>query len=180
MGGWIQYSFGPTVGAWLAQHFYLHWRYSRDRAFLEERAYPWVRDVAVHLDELSVREASGGRRKLPASSSPEIFDNSARAWFAETTNFDLALIRWTFQTAAELAAELGLADEAKKWRSVLAEWPEFRHGPRSRVDVRPRRSLSRIHRHFSHLMAFHPLGLIDVSNGAARQGDHQEHFGHSR
>ena len=23
MGGWIQYSFGPTVGCWLSQHFYL-------------------------------------------------------------------------------------------------------------------------------------------------------------
>ncbi len=97
MGGWIQYSFGPTVGAWLAQHFDLHWRYSRDRAFLEERAYPWVRDVAVHLDA-----ALGARRARPAassplSSSPEIFDNSAKAWFARTTNFDLALISWTFQ-----------------------------------------------------------------------------------
>ena len=65
MGGWIQYSFGPTVSAWLAQHFDLHWRYSRDRAFLEERAYPWVRDVAVHLEQTAavsslVKLAVGG------------------------------------------------------------------------------------------------------------------------
>ena len=29
MGGWVQYSMSPTVGAWLGQHFYLHWKYSR-------------------------------------------------------------------------------------------------------------------------------------------------------
>ena len=62
--------------------FRLHWRFSRDRRFLKERAYPWVRDVAVFLDELSTRDADG-RRKLPLSSSPEIFDNRREAWFAE-------------------------------------------------------------------------------------------------
>jgi len=165
MGGWIQYSFGPTVGAWLAQHFDLHWRYSRDRAFLEERAYPWVRDVAVHLDELSVRDARG-RRCLPLSSSPEIFDNSAKAWFAETTNFDLALIRWTFKTAADMAAELGRTEEAKKWKAVLGEWPEFAVDPASGLMFAPGVPYAESHRHFSHLMAFHPLGLIDVSNGS--------------
>lgn len=40
MGGWIQYSLSPTVSSWLAQHYYLQWRYSMDRAFLNDRAYP--------------------------------------------------------------------------------------------------------------------------------------------
>jgi alpha-L-fucosidase 2 len=165
MGGWIQYSFGPTVGAWLAQHFDLHWRYSRDRAFLEERAYPWVRDVAVHLDELSVRDARG-RRRLPLSSSPEIFDNSAKAWFTETTNYDLALIKWTFKTAADMAAELERAADAKKWRAILAEWPDFAVEAATGFMFAPGVPYVESHRHFSHLMAFHPLGLIDFANGA--------------
>lgn len=164
MGGWIQYSFGPTVGAWLAQHFDLHWRYSRDRKFLEERAYPWVRDVAVHLEQISARDDQG-RRKLPASSSPEIFDNSARAWFAQTTNFDLALIRWTFNRAAEMAAELGRAEEAKRWRTILSEWPEYAVDPVTGLLFAPGVPYRESHRHFSHLMAFHPLGLIDMASG---------------
>ena len=164
MGGWIQYSFGPTVGAWLAQHFDLHWKYSRDRKFLEERAYPWVKDVALHLEQISIRDGRG-RRKLPASSSPEIFDNSARAWFAETTNFDLALIRWTFKTAADMATELGRSDEAKRWRVLLDDWPDFATDKESGLIFAPGVPYRESHRHFSHLMAFHPLGLIDMSNG---------------
>ncbi|MCX6559233.1 MAG: hypothetical protein NTZ26_01840 [Candidatus Aminicenantes bacterium] len=166
MGGWIQYSFSPTVSAWLAQHFYLHWRFSRDRVFLSERAYPWIRDVAVHLEQLS---ASGedGRRRLPASSSPEIFDNSAKAWFAETTNYDLALIRWAFGAAAELAAELGLEDEAARWTAIAAEWPDFAIDTESGLMFAPGLPYAESHRHFSHLMAFHPLGLIDVAHGEA-------------
>jgi len=115
MGGWIQYSFGPTVSAWLAHHFYLHWRYTMDRDFLEKEAYPWIRDVAHFLDELSVKEEDG-KRKLPLSSSPEIFNNSKQAWFDQTTNFDLGLIRWTLDKASELASELGKTDEARKWK----------------------------------------------------------------
>ncbi len=52
MGGWIQYSFGPTVSAWLGHHFYLHWRYSMDREFLENEAYPWIKDVAEYLEHI--------------------------------------------------------------------------------------------------------------------------------
>ena len=165
MGGWIQYSFSPTIAAWLAQHFDLHWRFSRDRRFLEERAYPWVREVAVFLDELSLRDLKGTRR-LPLSSSPEIFDNRREAWFEKTTNYDLALIRWTFRTAAEQAEELGKKDDAKKWRRVLAEWPDFAVDPAGGLMFAPGLPYAESHRHFSHLMAFHPLGLIDASNGA--------------
>jgi len=105
MGGWIQYSMGQSVAAWLGHHFYLHWRYSMDREFLEHKAYPWIKDVAVFLDEVAVKTKEG-KRQLLMSSSPEIYNNSREAWFAETTNFDLALIRWNYQKAAELATEL--------------------------------------------------------------------------
>ena len=38
-------------GAWLAQHFYLHWKYSADKEFLKERAYPFLKDVAVYMEQ---------------------------------------------------------------------------------------------------------------------------------
>ncbi|WP_181938082.1 glycosyl hydrolase family 95 catalytic domain-containing protein [Arenibacter sp. P308M17] len=163
MGGWIQYSFGPTVGAWLGQHFYLHWRYSMDRDFLKEEAYPWIREVAVHIDELSVM-GKDGKRKLPLSSSPEIHNNSREAWFDEITNFDLALIKWTYSHAAELAMELGLKEEADKWNSNLNEWPDYAVNEQGLM-FSPGLPYNESHRHFSHLMAIHPLGLIDPSHG---------------
>ena len=123
MGGWIQYSLGPTVSAWLAHHFWLHWRYSGDRAFLEERAYPYLKGVAVFLDNIAERSADG-KRKLPLSSSPEINDNRIDAWFRETTNYDLALVRWLYGAASAMADELGLAEEGERWRTILGEWPD--------------------------------------------------------
>jgi alpha-L-fucosidase 2 len=168
MGGWIQYSFGPTVSAWLGHHFYLHWRYTMDRDFLEKEAYPWIREVASFLDKLSVKDKNG-LRKFPLSSSPEIFDNSRQAWFPEMTNFDLGLVRWTFEKAAELASELGKTDEAKKWNSILSQWPQYDIDPLTGFTYAKGFPYDKSHRHFSHLIAFHPLGLVDWSKGEKDQ-----------
>ena len=165
MGGWIQYSLSPTVSAWLSHHFYLHWRYSLDRAFLRDRAYPWIRAVAVHLNELSLRDENG-RRKLPLSASPEINDNRVEAWFRETTNYDLALVRWLFGAASELATELGKNEEAARWKVIQSEWPGLATAPgEGKLLVAPGIELKESHRHFSHLMAIHPLGLLDWDRG---------------
>jgi len=167
MGGWIQYSLGPTVSAWLAQHFYLHWQFSRDRDFLENRAYPWLKEVAVFLDAIAVRRADG-RRQLPLSSSPEINDNRIDAWFTETTNFDLALVRWLYAAAAELAGELGQRKDQARWLRILAEWPDLAlAADDGRLLVAPSYPLKESHRHFSHLMAIHPLGIVDWARGEA-------------
>jgi alpha-L-fucosidase 2 len=164
MGGWIQYSFGPTVSAWLGQHFYLHWKYSQDKSFLRERAYPWIKEVAIFLDQIAIQDQKG-MRKLPLSSSPEIFDNSREAWFEETTNYDLSLIRFTYSAASELALELGLEEEARKWTGILSQWPEEAVDPESGLMFAPGFPYHESHRHFSHLMGFHPLGMIDISQG---------------
>lgn len=168
MGGWIQYSFGPTVSAWLAQHFYLHWKYSMDETFLRERAYPWLKDVAIFLDQIALKNEEG-KRKLPLSSSPEIYNNSRDAWFGETTNYDLALIRFAYTKAAELADELGISEEADRWRSILSEWPELTVDPETGLMFARDFPYDESHRHFSHLMGFHPLGLVDWANGEKDQ-----------
>jgi alpha-L-fucosidase 2 len=134
-----------------------------DRDFLKNDAYPWISEAAGFLKALSVLDKDG-KRKLPLSSSPEIHDNSAKAWFDQMTNYDLALVRWTFTAAAELAMELGYTDEAQKWNSQLAEWPYFAIDETGLM-VAPGEQLEESHRHFSQVMAIHPLGLIDPANG---------------
>ncbi len=164
MGGWCQYSMSPTVSAWLSQHFYLHWKYSADADFLRERAYPYVKDVAVFLDRLAVTD-SAGMRRLPLSASPEIHDNSLRAWFRTNTNYDLALIRFVYTAAAEMAGELGLSEEERLWEVILQQWPALDVDEQGALTFAKGEPYAQSHRHFSHMMAFHPLGLVDWSNG---------------
>jgi hypothetical protein len=164
MAGWVQYAMSPTVSAWLSQHFYLHWQYSQDREFLKDRAYPYLREVAVFLDSISVRDADG-RRKLPICASPEIYDNSLKAWFLTMTNYDLALIRFVYTAAEDCARELGLNGEADRWRTILSEWPSFDLDDDRALTFAKGFPYNESHRHFSNQMAIHPLGLIDRSKG---------------
>jgi len=169
IGGWHQYTHSATTAAWLAHHFYLHWRYSMDRNFLRQRAYPFLQETAIFLEAITEKDKDG-KRTLPLSASPEINDNRLEAWFPSITNYDLALIRWLFATAAELADELDESEDAKRWRKALGEMPDFV------LDTKDRRllvakdyPLKESHRHLSHLMAIHPLGLIRWENGAEDQ-----------
>ena len=161
LGGWIQYACSPTTSAWLAQHFYLQWRYSQDKTFLKKHAWPFLRDVAIHLESL-LFFGKNGVRVLPLSSSPEINDNHVTAWFPKSwTNYDLALARFVFEKTAELADELGKEKEAEKWRTMLSELPDFYKEQDGELKIAPTLAHHDSHRHFSHLMAIHPLGLLD-------------------
>ncbi len=165
IGGWHQYTHSATTAAWLAHHFYLHWRYSMDRLFLKDRAYPWLKETAIFLEAVT-EMGPDGKRTLPLSSSPEINDNRLDAWFPTITNYDIALIRWAFETTAELADELDKTKDAEHWRKVLGEMPDLVIDPKSKkMLVAKDYPLKASHRHFSHLMAIHPLGMIRWENG---------------
>lgn len=164
IGGWSPYSHQPTTSGWLAQHFYLQWKYTADPVFLKGRAYPWIKEVARYFENISVTDKNG-LRKLPLSTSPEINDNKLEAWFQQTTNYDLAAIRFTYTAAAEMATSLGLDAEATHWQQQLQEWPDFATDSTG-LTIAPDYPLEESHRHFSHMLAFHPLGLLDISQGS--------------
>ena len=167
LGGWAQYSLSPTNGAWLAQSFYLHWKYTNDPAFLKQRAYPWCAEIGRALQALLKPDASG-RLKLPLSSSPEIFDYSPRAWLAPNSNYDLALMRFLFSANAEMADALGETGAARVWRDTLAQLdPLLTDAATAALMVAAGVPFDQSHRHFSHAMAIYPLGTLNVDGTEA-------------
>src|SRR5262249_7835020 len=101
MGGWGQYSLSPTHSAWVCHQFYEHWKYTGDSTFLRSEAFPFSEAVGNALLGL-VREDESHHYKLPLSSSPEIFDNSYKAWLPPNSNYDLALMKWLWTALAEM------------------------------------------------------------------------------
>ena len=78
---------------------------------------------------------------------------------------DLALIRFTYKAAEEMALALDLKAEAEQWNSILSQWPDMAVDPETGLMFAPGFPYDESHRHFSHLMAFHPLGMLDISQG---------------
>ncbi len=159
MGGWIQYSLSPTIAAWLSQHFYWQWKYSMDKNFLETRAYPYLHEVAVFLGNISYLE--NGKRKLPLSSSPEYNDNRISAWFTNNTNYDLSLMKYAFNAAAEVAEAMNKKEEALHWQKMNAELPALDVNETG-LTVAPGFTREESHRHHSNLMSIYPLGLLNA------------------
>lgn len=161
LGGWGQYSLSPTMGAWVAHAFYLHWKYTGDHTFLMERAYPFLSEIGEATLAL-LEPDSAGILKLPLSTSPEINDNSPAAWLPPNSNFDLALLRWLFGALAETAEAAGDPDDARRWDAVLQRLDPLDRDPATGALTFARGlPYAESHRHFSHAMAFHPLALLD-------------------
>lgn len=161
LGGWAMYAFSPTNQIWLCQFFERHYRYTGDRKFLRERAYPYMKKTADCI--LGLLEERDGRYYLPISSSPEIHDDTLRAFLTPNSNYDLALLRYLFTQLADLAEVLDM-EEADRWRSVMEKLPDLAMNEQGVMLLAPDEELKESHRHFSHLMGIHPLRLIDYNS----------------
>lgn len=161
LGGWAAYSFPPTASAWLLHHFDLHWQYFGDAKFVEERAYPYAKGVTQLLKGLLKPKAGRDGLFLPATISPEINDNRLNSWFDDWTNFDLALVRYAFTCAGRMARAIGKAAEAEQHQAMLAQLPAFALDEDGGFAIAPGTPVAASHRHFSHLIAFYPLRLLD-------------------
>jgi len=166
MGGWIQYSLSPSTASWLAQHFYWHWKYSMDEIFLQQRAYPYLHEVATFIENITYMQ--NGKRKIALSSSPEYHDNDIKAWFTNFTNYDLSLYKFALSAAAEVAAAMHKNEEAKHWKNILQQFPNFDVNETG-LTIAPNQNLDESHRHHAQLMAIYPIAQLDVNNASEKK-----------
>ena len=168
LGGWGQYSLSPTMTSWSAHLFYLHWRYTADDEFLRTRAYPWCKEAGQCLRGL-LKPNANGILKLPRSSSPEIFDNSSRAWLIPNSNYDLMCLKMQFLALAEMADALGKPEESKTWSDTAKQLGDFHVDARGALLVDEKTPLPYSHRHLSNLMGLYPFNLITSEGGKEDQ-----------
>jgi alpha-L-fucosidase 2 len=156
MSGWVQYSLSPTNGAWVAWMFYRHWCYTHDPEDLR-RAYAFCEAIGTCLEHLLQEE--NGTLKLPLSSSPEIHNNSLRAWLKPNSNYDRDCMRALFLGLRDMASALHLPT-SRAWArladSLGAVWVDPETGVRMFAEGEP---FNASHRHHSHIMGLHPFGL---------------------
>jgi alpha-L-fucosidase 2 len=164
LGGWGHYSLSPTMGAWNAHLFYLHWRTAGDERFLKERAYPWCREIGECLRFL-LKPDEKGILRLPLSTSPEIFDNSARAWLTPNTNYDLACLKMLFLSLAEMAGASGEDAAAEGWAATARALGAFHVRDDGTLKLCAKTDLPGSHRHLSNLIGMHPFNLITTEGG---------------
>lgn len=158
LGGWPMYSLSPVNQVWLSQSFSEYYRYTGDEKFLAERAYPYMEETGTFICDL-LEEQEDGTLLLPVSSSPEIHDDTEKAWLSPMSNYDLALLLNLFKTLEEYALHLG-DPMADKWKWVKERLPKLAVNEKKVLMLSKDESLEESHRHFSNAMAISPLEMI--------------------
>ena len=164
LGGWEQYSLSPTMSAWSAHLFYLHWMYTGDDKFLKEKAYPWSAGVGECMLGLLKADKSG-ILKLPISSSPEIFDNSPKAWLKPNSNYDLMSLKMLFLALAEMATANNKPADVKKWSEAASALGDYFAKADGTLLLDAVTELPRSHRHLSNIIGLYPFNLITMDGG---------------
>ena len=149
----------PEASAWLAQHFYEHYLFSRDAEFLKQRAWPVMKGAAEFwLDALVDRSARRQARR-----QPELL---ARARAVHRGRGDVAADRrrpvHQHRRGRATGRRQGLRERASttRWRSSIpglriGKWGQLQEWKADLDDPKDD------HRHVSHLFALHPGRAID-------------------
>jgi len=114
----------------------------------------------------------GGRLKitLPESLQSESFHldfekATAKVTFSDGThpNFDQALLLWSAAALEEMATAQGKTEDAEKWAALKAKLAPLKFDEKTgALLVGEGVPFSHSHRHFSHTLAIHPLGILNV------------------
>ncbi len=163
LGGWAMYSISPANQLWLCRALEKHFDYTGDKCYLDRQAYPYIKAGGEFILSL-LRENENGKLVLPLSSSPEIHDNTLQAWLTPNTNYDLALMRALFKSLVRLSGILELPDDTSKWQKALDKLEDLHIDCDNVLLLSRDERLKESHRHIAHMMAIHPLRLIEYDS----------------
>ena len=160
------------AGAWIASFHWDYWLWTGDRAFLRDRAWPFLREVALFYEDFLAPGPDGLLHAAPAI-SPEnkpTVDGRAENGVSADPTMEIALVRELLTNALAAAAELGVDDaQTAHWREMLGRLPSYRTRPDGALCewIDPRFGDNDRHRHLSHLYPLFPGREIAPHRDAA-------------
>ena len=146
---------------WLCHNLWLQYRYSMDETILRNTIFPTLkRAINFYIPFLEKDEQ--GILHLKETYSPEYGS-------AKDCNYDIALLRWGCQTLLKASQILSIKDNLiPKWQEIiekLTDYPQDENGMMIGKDM----PFSKSHRHYSHLLMFYPLYLLNIEQNENKE-----------
>ena len=170
---------GPTCGAWLSQHIWLHYTFTEDKAFLREY-YPVLRGASEFMQAVLVENPQTHEWVVLPSNSPEnSYAYTDKEGKRKTTalcvgaTFDQQITRELFKNTAAAARVLGIdPDFARNLDAAGAKLAPTRLNKEGRIMewLEDFEETEIHHRHCSHLWGLHPGSEINPATPELYQG----------
>lgn len=158
----------PMGSAWLALHPWEHYRFSGDKEFLKNRAWPQMKEAADFVLDFLIKAPEGtrfpGKLVTNPSHSPEnsfTKPDGSRGMFTYAATMDLQICRELFESCLSAMRELGLKDADYKLRieAALRDLAPVQISPKTgRLQewIEDYDEPEPGHRHMSHLFGLYP------------------------
>ena len=160
--GLTRYGMWPMGAAWCSDHLWEHYDYTGDRQFLQDKAYPVLKDAALFFVDYLVENPKTGLLVSGPGMSPEnafIAPNGEKASVCMGPAMDHQIIRELFNNCIK-ASEILDTDPAfaDTLRTMLSQLTPSQIGSDGRIlewsEELPEAEPG--HRHMSHLYALYP------------------------
>lgn len=155
---------GPTCGAWLTQHIWMHYQFTRDIDFLREY-YPIMRGASEFMQAALVEDPTTKHLVTSPSNSPENAykydtpEGKKQTQLCIGATFDQQVAREVFRNTSDAAKLLGVdAEFAQSLDATRARLAPTRVTSDGRI-MEWQQEFEEVevhHRHVSHLWGLHP------------------------
>jgi alpha-L-fucosidase 2 len=163
-----QYAYWNMSGGWLCRHLFEHYEYTLDKKFLEETAYPIMRECVKFY--LSVMENYNGKWIITPSTSPENSYNGKDGhyiYLSKYTVMSQSIAEDVFKNLSKVAQILGIDDElirtVNERKDHIGIYKKGSEGQLLEYDDEYEET-DIYHRHVSHLYGFYPADIITTEN----------------
>ena len=165
--GWAPFS---GTGFWgeYGNYLWMLYNYSQFLSFFPDESrqaeeyYPMLKrgiNFVIH----NLTQDDKGIYHVPADVSPEYKTDEGIPEVPDN-NYNLGLLKWALVEALHLAEKLDDTSlEIDRYRSVQKNLVPLQIDPETGIMVGKGYTMDFCHRHFSHLIAFYPLGMVDVN-----------------
>jgi len=173
MGGFWSGAVDHGSTAWVSQMMFRYYKYTLDKDFLVDTAFPFMRGAMRVFEEML--EFNGEEYFLPVSVSPEYLGNQINAW-GRNSSFQLAALHRLLEDLIEACDVLGekvkplwLDIKEKLPLASTGEWsgPQatlLRTEKKKRILLWEGQPLLESHRHHSHLAGIYPFDTLDFGD----------------
>lgn len=165
-----QYGMWPTGVAWLCQHLWEHYAFTRDRKFLQEEAWPLMKDAALFFIDYLVEDPKTGLLVSGPSGSPENrfrTPGGGEANLIMGPSMDHQIIHDLFSNCIQASQVLEMdAEFREELATILKRLSPLKIGSDGRL-LEWSEELEEVwpgHRHISHLFALHPGNQISATH----------------